>query len=95
MNSGIEDIGRRAPNLASDQVQSRFRINRRLVFGEHDQCRPAPVESWVHARRNLNSACQRQPNMRAVPHFVRSERAFDFVYNLFVWRNFGERKGAG
>ena len=92
MNTGIQHIRRRPADLARDQTQSRFRINWRLMFGEHDQCRPALVESRVHARGDLNSSCQREPNMRAIPHFVRSERAFNFVDDFFAWRNFGERE---
>src|SRR6266567_5981079 len=95
MNSGIQHIRRRPADLARDQTQSRFGINWWLVFGEHDQCRSALVESRVHARGDLNSACQREPNMRAIPHFVCSERAFDFVDDFLVWRNFAERKRTG
>src|SRR5205807_10560695 len=95
MNTGIQHIRRRPADLARDQTQSRFRVNWRLVFGEHDQCWPALVESRVHARSDLDTASEREPNMRAIPHFVCSERAFDFVDDFFVWRNFGERKRAG
>ena len=95
MNTRIEYIRRRAVDLARDQTQTRFRINGWLVFGEHDQCRPALVESRVHAGSNLNSACQREPNVHTVTHFVRTERTSDFVDDFFAWRNFSERKCAG
>ena len=64
------------------------------MFSEHDQCRAALVESRVHAGSDLHSACQRQPNMRAVPHSICGERPFDFVDDFFAWRNFLERKCA-
>src|SRR6476660_104910 len=95
MNTRIEHIRRRAADLARDQTQARFRINGWLVFSEHDQCRPALVESRVHAGGDLHSTCQREPNMRAIPHFICSERAFDFVDDFFGGRNFSERKCAG
>ena len=65
------------------------------MFGEHNQGRPALVQSRVHARRDFHAARERQPNMHTVTHLVRGERAFDFLDDFFPRRNAGERQGAG
>ena len=95
MNSRVENVGRRTPDLARDQAQSRFGINRRFVFGQHNQCRAALIEPRVHTRSSLYATRERKPNMYSVPHFVRSERAFNFADDFFAWRNFGEGQRPG
>ena len=94
MNPRIQYVRRWSAGLARDQVEPALRIDGRLVFGEHDQCRAALVEPGVHARGDLHAACQRETNVSAISHFVRSECALDFVDDFFARRDFSERESA-
>src|SRR2546422_880706 len=67
----------------------------RLVLGQNDQRRPTLIETRVHPGSDLHAAGEREPNMDAVPHFVRGQRALDFIDDLFARRNLCEIKRAG
>ena len=44
MNLRIENLRRRSAELTRDQLQAGLRVDRRLVFGEHDQCRTRLIQ---------------------------------------------------
>src|SRR5262245_22934991 len=94
MHSRIENLARRAPDLARNQSQTRFRINRRLVLREYDQRRLALIQTWIHSRRNLYTAGKSQADVHAVTHLICRERAFDLIDDFFAGRNLCERQRA-
>lgn len=49
VNLRVEAVRRKSTDAAGDEFQSCFVVDRRLVFGEHDQRWADRVESWVHA----------------------------------------------
>src|SRR6266436_1344334 len=62
LNSWIENLRRRAPDLARNQSQSSLRINGGFVFGEDDQRRPTLIKARVHPGSNFHSARERKAN---------------------------------
>ena len=88
MNSRIENFRRRPADAASDQGQPGPRIDRWLMFREDDQRRTRLIQTRIHPGRDLHAASQRETDMNAVSHFVRGERAPDFIDDFFVRGNF-------
>ena len=95
MYSWIENVGRWPSKLARDQRQAALCINGRLMFREHDQRRTILIKSRVHAGGDFHSTGEGEANVHAVAHLVGGERAFDFLDDLVVRRNFrkGQRGG--
>ena len=91
MNSRVENLRRWPANLARDQSQPGFRVNRSFMLGEHNQRRTALIQARIHARRDLHAAGERKTNMDAIAHFVCRKRALNLVGHFLARRNFGER----
>ena len=91
MNSRVENFGRRPAHRCGNQLETILGINRSLVLGENDQCRPALVEARVHSGCDLHAATKRESNVNAIAHFVGGKRAFDFLDDFFARWNFCKR----
>src|SRR5258708_21445835 len=92
MNSWIENLRGRTPKLTRDQAKAGLRVNGRLMFRQHDQCRPALIQPRVHSGSDLHAAGEGKADVSAVAHFVRRQRALDLVDDLFRRWNLRERE---
>src|SRR5260370_19707293 len=92
MNLAVENLGRRATELAREQRQPSFRVNRRFVFGKDDQGRTRLIQTRIHSGSDFHATGESQANVNTVLHLVSGERALDFLDDFFARPNFGERK---
>ena len=92
MNSRIQDLRRRPADFARDQSQSSLRVDRRFMFGENNQRRAALIKPWIHSRSDLHPTCEREADVHAITHSVRSECALDFLDDFFARGDFPERQ---
>ena len=90
MDSRIQNLARRTPDLARNQSQTHFRVNWRLVLCENNQRRLALIQARIHSRCYFHAPGKRETDMHTVAHLVCRERAFDLFDDFFARWNFGE-----
>ena len=91
----IQDVRRRAAHARGDQGDPGLVVHRLLVLGQHDQGGPGLVEPGIHAAGDLHAAGQGEPDVHAVGHRVRAQRAADLRGDLLVRRHPGEGQRGG
>ena len=90
MNLRVQAVRRKSAEAAGAERQAGSVVNGRLVLGQNDQRRPGLVQSRVHPRSELHSACQCEADVNAVRHLVGGERFFDLGNDLVVRRDLRE-----
>src|SRR5690606_34645584 len=77
MDLRVETVRWEATDRARDELEPGLRVDRRFVLGEDDERGALRVEARIHARRDLHSAREREPDVDLVAHTVRLERPAD------------------
>ena len=83
MDLRIEHSGDGRRIRLSDQAQSAFRVDRRLVLREHDQGRSALIQPWIHPGGDFGPTRESQTNVNAVTHLVGGKGPSGFRRSTF------------
>ena len=88
----IQAVRRWPPHAGGDQGDPGQVVDGRLVFGEHDQSRPGPVQPRIHPAGDLLAPGEREPDVHVVGHPVGAQGPPHLLGDLLVGGHGVERE---